>query len=90
MHDALREFVSPPGTECVSHIMGSGRLSEPDIKQENTDITAIFREQGRLMRNETRRYGRHKERWRQNLQHTRGLQTNTLDPVTQTLPAATI
>lgn len=70
--------------------MGSGRLSEPDIKQENMDVTAISREQWRLMRNETRRYSTHKERWRQNLRHTRGLRTNTSDPVTRTLPAATI
>lgn len=27
MQDALREFVFPPGTECISHIMGSSSLS---------------------------------------------------------------
>lgn len=32
MHDALREFAFPSGTECVSHIMRSSSLSQPDIK----------------------------------------------------------
>lgn len=27
MQDGLGEFVFPPGTECISHIMGSSSLS---------------------------------------------------------------